>query len=156
MQLINRWDVNQDGYIDLIFPATHDTKYTEPAWIYYQGREEPISLPSLSGFRVAVGDLNNDGFVDLILGNFDNNVSEHHPSYIYWGSAQGFSPERRLELWTEGVSGIAVGDLNRDGYLDVVFSNEASETSFIYWGGLKDSALLIGRTFPRQKPRPSR
>ena len=33
VQLINRWDLNQDGYIDLFFGNTHDLKYVEPASI---------------------------------------------------------------------------------------------------------------------------
>src|SRR5690242_18390400 len=38
LQLINRWDLNQDGYLDLFFSNTHDVNYVQPARIFYQGQ----------------------------------------------------------------------------------------------------------------------
>lgn len=135
LQWINHWDLNQDGYVDLFFGQTHDTNYAEPVWVYYQGEISPVSLPSLGGYRLAVADLNRDRRPDLVVGNSDNNISSKNYSFVYWGSASGFQRERRLQLWSEGVSGIAVADLNSDGFPDLVFANNAGGSSFIYWGG---------------------
>lgn len=137
VQLINRWDLNQDGHIDLFFGNTHDLKYVVPASIYFQGQAKQIALPSKGGYRMGSADLNGDGYRDLVLGNRDNNVSKRLNSYVYWGSVNGYSEDRRTELWSEGISGIASGDLNRDGFPDLVFANEVSDVSFIYWGGIE-------------------
>lgn len=32
IQIINRWDVNMDGYMDFYFGNTHDINHTQPVW----------------------------------------------------------------------------------------------------------------------------
>src|SRR6185503_15374319 len=64
-------------------------------------------------------------------------------SYIYWGNAGpsgGYSPFRRTSLPTLRASRCAIHDLNRDGRLDLVFSNENDNrqnavNSVVYWNG---------------------
>ena len=72
---------------------------------------------------------------------------------MYWGSASGeLSTNRRSDIPTEGANGITVADLNRDGWLDLVFPNygtgkSRTGNSRIFWGGPKgyseDSMLLL-------------
>ena len=88
-----------------------------------------------------VADLNRDTYPDIVLCNFMDLSSGRYqvPSYIYWGSAGDYSAARRTELPTMAAHDAAVVDANRDGFLDVVFSNyrdTASRTvpSYIYWG----------------------
>src|SRR5258707_7077534 len=39
VQTVHRWDVNNDGYFDLIFNNTHDLAYTPPAYEYRFGSD---------------------------------------------------------------------------------------------------------------------
>ncbi len=62
-------------------------------------------------------------------------------NYIYWGSSDGFSPARRSALMGKGTRGVSIADLDRDGYLDVIFLNtglsaeDKNLDAYIYWGG---------------------
>src|SRR5205823_8982926 len=38
IQLINRWDLNGDGHLDLVFPSSHDTGYGINSYVYW-GRD---------------------------------------------------------------------------------------------------------------------
>jgi hypothetical protein len=62
----------------------------------------------------------------LFPSSHDNNSSLD--SYVYWGSTPGFDPSRRPRLPGNGASGAVIADLNRDGFPDVVLTNEFTKT----------------------------
>lgn len=85
------------------------------------------------GFDVAAaGDLNNDGFDDVVVGvyGYTGAVSNSGAVFIYHGTATGIDPVPAQILEGNSVSGqfgIAVacnGDLNNDGYNDLVVGEE--------------------------------
>ena len=147
VQLINLWDLNRDGFIDIVLPNTHDNNQQIDLFIYWGVDEDHVSrrtrLPSDGGTSQVLGDLNRDGFTDLVVANGENGIKPNLDSYLYWGGPQGFAVERRAELPTLGAAAAAVGDLNRDGYPEIVFANSAGagskpagpeNESFLYWG----------------------
>ena len=147
VKLINLWDLNRDGFIDIVLPNTHDNNEQIDLFIYWGVDEDHVGrrtrLPSNGGVSQALGDLNGDGFTDLVVVNGRNGIKSNLNSFIYWGGAQGFAVERRAELPTLGGMAAAIGDLNRDGYPEIVFANSAGaggrpsgpeNASFLYWG----------------------
>src|SRR5262245_56940221 len=82
----------------------------------------PAFLPG-SGNRtadVAVGDLNGDGALDLVLGNY-NQLSQ-----VYLNTGAGsFANPSLLSDSGHNTFDVAVGDLNNDGVLDLVLGNNS-------------------------------
>ena len=139
-------DLDGDGQLDIVFANRADgSNYNINSFIFKgKGNKtfaSPVHLPTLGASGVSVADLNKDGQLDIVFANSSNGSTHAVNSYIYWGAATGFSSKsKKLELPTLGASGVSLADLNKDGYMDIVFSNEGTGTSsqlvnsYIYWG----------------------
>jgi hypothetical protein len=153
-------DVNGDGYADLIVGAPrYDTGPGEGAAFLYFGRagafattpdaELLSSAPeAVLGSSVAgAGDVNGDGYADVIVGAFGQN-NETGAAYVYFGGAGAFNTLQDATLVvnqpfaTVGYSVDGAGDVNGDGYADVIVGAPAisiGQTSegaaFVFFGG---------------------
>lgn len=146
--LIKLLDLNQDGRVDIIFPNDHDPHERADLFIYWGGGEgystqRRSRLPTNGGHDGAVADLDGDGQPELIVANNFNGTRTDLESFIYRGAKGGPKASGRSGLPTRGARAVAVEDLNRDGYQDIVFANSGLDyhvtvdphnESFIYWG----------------------
>ncbi|XP_006116533.2 integrin alpha-6 isoform X1 [Pelodiscus sinensis] len=105
---------------------------------------EGEGLASSFGYDVAVVDLNNDGWQDIVVGApqyFDRNGETGGAVYIYinqQGKWEGVKPVR-LSGTTDSMFGIAVeniGDINQDGFPDIAVGApyDGNGKVFIYHG----------------------
>jgi len=137
-------DVNGDGYQDIIVGAPlFDNGQTDEgaAFLYYGSAVGLTATPGWSmqsnqigaqfGFSVSTaGDVNNDGFSDVIVGApyYDNVQTTEGRAYVYLGSATGLmtSPVWISEPDSAGAEfGYNVanaGDVNGDNYDDIIVS----------------------------------
>ncbi len=151
-------DLDGDGELDLVVANYSNGTWTEmDSYVYYGGLKDRnyqrkpgewafypfrkrVSLPTYSAQGVAIGDFNRDGYPDIVFA-FSPGFWEYRsrkeppPSRIYWNSATGFARENFTTIETRGATDVAVGDLNQDGWLDVVFANALGPVSFVYYGG---------------------
>jgi len=130
---------------DARYPITIDPLMTSPAWTAEANQNDADLGYSIS----TAGDVNGDGYSDVIVGapSFDNGQLEEGRAFVFHGSAAGlaFTP-----AWTAesnqvnaffGFSVATAGDVNRDGYSDVIvgawaFDNGQTDEgrAFVYHG----------------------
>ncbi len=128
-----------------MYPITIDPLSTTPNWT-----AESNQANAEFGYSVAsAGDVNGDGFSDVIVGAplFDNGETDEGRAFVYHGSASGLSTtpnwtaESNQALAWFGSSVASAGDVNGDGFSDVIvgaylFDNgETNEgRAFVYYG----------------------
>lgn len=142
LRTINRFDLNRDGYLDLVFNSTHDYSYLLPA--IAASRDKRVELGVDGSRRVWVGDLNRDGFADAVFTPNDSGLqSPRRYLKIAWGAADGLNPSRVSGVLPVYGAIAAVGaDLNGDGWADIVTLNQkawapgqpAGNIVRVYWG----------------------
>lgn len=83
---------------------------------------------------VAVGDLNHDGAIDIVVSNATSNTISY---FRNTSSGGGLSLQSKVDVTTgNGPSGVSIGEMNGDGKLDVVVTNsgDASVSVFLNIG----------------------
>jgi hypothetical protein len=153
-------DVNGDGHCDAIVGASGyaNGQSDEGRAFLYLGSAAGLALSpawtaesdqmdALFGTSVAsAGDVDGDGYGDVIVGapGFDNDQTDEGRAFVYHGSAAGLAA---LPAWTGeadqatarfGVSVATAGDVNGDGYSDVIvgadFYDNFGGRAFVYLG----------------------
>jgi len=100
IQTVNRWDVNGDGYLDILFANSHPLVEMLDMSIYWgNGRDFSIKnhsyVPADGPMWATPGDLDLDGITDLVVANYSNGTWTEMPSFVYFGGQMGpeFKPE---------------------------------------------------------------
>jgi len=141
----NAGDVNGDGYDDVIVGAflySHGQHYEGRVYLYLGSPSGPSLAPSWTfesnssavevGWSVAsAGDVNGDGFDDVVIGAPMYGVSIGR-AYVFHGSASGLPATP--DWFFDGAGGVnlafgssvaSAGDVDGDGYGDLIVSDPA-------------------------------
>ncbi len=145
-------DVNGDGYSDFITSAVFMNNGAGKVYIFFGGTNMD-NVPDFiksgttanSSFGQCVsgaGDVNGDGFDDIIIGTNNSNVNGDGKAQIFFGG-QNMDTIADLTMYEQtnytrfGQSLCGAGDLNHDGYDDVIVGDmdENGGRAYIYYGG---------------------
>ena len=123
LQRIHAYDLNKNGYFDLVFCNDHNHGEMPPAYVYHDalGETTVTELPADGARCGMLDDLNGDGYDDLVIGNLSNGLRSDLNAIIYYGSPDGFSERREQLLPAPICISISAGDFNGDGRTDLAF-----------------------------------
>jgi len=183
-------DINNDGYDDIIIGAHLENSFQGRAYVIYGGPRSSMSNidfsvsttvldPKTTGFMItgssansylgnsvsSAGDINNDGYDDVIMGAYRTN-SYHGAVYVIYGGEKssmsnwdfstgttldphttGFKITGALAADALGYSVSTAGDFNNDGYDDILIGaiGKSSNKGVVYviYGGPTSSMSNI-------------
>ncbi len=127
-------DLDHDGYVD--FVVSHRSVAEIKIYWGSSTGPKPYNYLSINGTvsarqGVFVADFDKDGYLDIATGQQFTSGN----AAVLWGSASGYSGSNRTDLplqWS--VHNIEVADYNKDGWLDILFTNYMNPGNYIYWG----------------------
>lgn len=147
-------DVNGDGYDDVAVGASYyDDGQTDEGEVFlFLGSAAGLasfadwsydadqSSAQLGAAIARAGDVNRDGYADLLLGAryYDGGESDEGRAWLFYGGATGLSvrPDWTLELdeagAAVGASVAGTGDVDGDGYDDVIVSAPSKDVDGVH------------------------
>lgn len=123
-------DLNGDGALDVVVindatlaggPRQNQAFINDGTGHFTLGWMAP-QMTAYDSRGLDFGDINRDGILDVVVGNATANVpNQGHALQVALGTGGGgFAVLDGMGPWSSGVFGVAVGDLNQDGFADVV------------------------------------
>jgi hypothetical protein len=133
-------DFDGDGNVDMSVAHGTDMELYGPSHVYFNTGSSSFERTSINhedtwAHESAVGDFNDDGFDDFLIGSFSGNMS------LAFGSA-----DRTFDLYQATSSpvgvGLAVGDFLNDGSVTIVSTGGSNNQELYSWATVGDELQL--------------
>lgn len=132
-------DLNCDAWPDLVFPAFNADGSTSAETRVFWGENgvfdtsTHLALEAGGATEVAVEDLDDDGYLDILQFHLSSGGSAYANAWIYHGSAAGFSDSDRTNLEGESAKTGCIGDFDGGGSPDIVLAS-VGKITMVYMG----------------------
>lgn len=153
-------DCNNNRYPDILVGTTNKILYIISG---LPGRKwkEPQKIESNYASGIVVGDIDKDGYNDLLISSFSQRYAAggeflgakegfSEAVLILWGNEDGFSPALSTSLEAKNLSSSAFGDFDGDGKNDIAVAINRGDADFnaqsIIYYGLGDRKFVKGET----------
>jgi hypothetical protein len=149
-------DIDGDGFGDAVvggYSGFSGGLQTQGFYVFMGGPKGLSSAPTLllvAAFTSALtsaGDVNGDGFSDVLVGTTANTINANGTAYLYLGGAGGLvstptvlgPPAGISNLYSFGRAVAGIGDLNGDGFADILvgappFAASTDVSAYLYLG----------------------
>lgn len=155
-------DIDGDGHLDILIgigtapggnsatPGQNLIYFNDGTAKFRQGT--PLHTEASDTQAIALGDLDADGDLDIVVANSieTGGTQQGKQNYIYMNDGNGDFPMRKmLGTGMDRTRSIGIGDINRDGHLDLVLANYSQLNAIHLNNGNGDfgDALLLGQVF---------
>jgi formylglycine-generating enzyme required for sulfatase activity len=137
-------DLDDDGWPDIVIANRWDGENFDIGSTIHWGHEQgfgilPVgTLTGIGSAAVAAADLDENGFLDLVVANYGTSTSTGDDSLIHWQGPEGFVQVPR-PLTSYGPQSVAIVNIFGDLYPEVIFpgnfyDGSYTESTVIYSG----------------------
>jgi hypothetical protein len=152
-------DLDGDGVPDLVIGVSRgeDTYEANSRLFYGDGRDGFVAAPSqiptadVTDVVVAPG-RDGKGHRLVFCNNVAGRLKEDVPGRVFWGGADGFSPQRFSKYSIRSGYASWAADLNQDGYPDLVLVSMILQASEEKYPGMGFNILWGGAGWPQRRP----
>ncbi len=155
-------DLNNDGYLDIFsagccgsvasYSTSHHRVFLPGSRVWLNGDGRFTLISQLGSNAVAIGDLNGDGTSDAFLANSSSmdasgNAQRGVPNTVWFNDGQGNFSDSGQRLGQMESTAVTLGDVNGNGFLDVVVGNRGPDEIWLNdgQGNFHDSGQRLGR-----------
>ena len=110
LQRIYQYDLDKNGYFDLVFANCQNHHESAPSYIYALDGKRVATLPGQGTLSGLVADLNGDGIEDVILAGYYNLLWNFVSSDVYYGQPDGsYNENHHIRLQTPSAADCSCG-----------------------------------------------
>lgn len=131
LQRIFQYDLDRNGYVDLVFANCQNHGESAPAYVYTLDGAR-TALPAQGSLCGMTADLTGDGYRDLILPGHYDMAAPFASTDIYFGGPEGYSENRRTRIPTPYTEDCAHGDFRACGHQALAFAMPTYKTVRVF------------------------
>ena len=164
MEAVTPADLNGNGYLDLIGAVMGHYMREDSGFYIMRGGPEGYSpertefhRTDASSIMISAADLNNNGYLDLLVPAYSTKFTRELPAHIYWGGAVGIDFEHPTTIPCDSSCAFMPVDITGNGYVDVLAVCHRNDLghqvdSLLFWNGPEGLDFAAPTRIPAMGP----